>query len=428
MASTSALKQNDHGNEQDGAQSRNGISEKHTPMMQQYLRIKADHPTTLVFYRMGDFYELFFDDAEKAARLMGITLTQRGSSNGAPIKMAGVPFHSLDQYLAKLVKLGESVAICEQIGDPATSKGPVERKVMRVVTPGTLTDSDLLPEKSERPLLALYTVTQRKTITIGLAWLSLASGALKLMEFGGDAKSVGTRLNHELERIAPAEILIADGADEFIEAVLTDKASTMPDWHFDIAHGEKALLVPTRRRQPQRFRRGRFERRARCRRSAAALRAIDARQGLAARARADGRIGKRIHRTRRRHPAQSGINRNHTRPRRDVSLSYPVLAARPLPHGDGLAPAASLAASCAPRSVGRAGASRGHQCAAAGRCLQRIVCDAGLGAGHRTASPRASRCRRRARATWPACAAASNNCRRCAPTSRCATRMPMRLC
>src|SRR5687768_2132948 len=118
--------------------------EKHTPMMQQYLRIKAEHPDTLVFYRMGDFYELFFEDAEKAARLLGITLTQRGSSNGTPIKMAGVPFHSAEQYLAKLIKLGESVAICEQIGDPATSKGPVERKVMRVITPGTLTDSDLL--------------------------------------------------------------------------------------------------------------------------------------------------------------------------------------------------------------------------------------------------------------------------------------------
>ncbi|MBR7784562.1 DNA mismatch repair protein MutS, partial [Undibacterium sp. LFS511W] len=110
---------------------------------------------TLVFYRMGDFYELFFGDAEKVSRLLGITLTQRGSSGGEPIKMAGVPFHSLEPYLAKLVKMGESAAICEQIGDPATSKGPVERKVMRVVTPGTLTDTDLLPEKSERPLLAL---------------------------------------------------------------------------------------------------------------------------------------------------------------------------------------------------------------------------------------------------------------------------------
>src|SRR5450830_1286541 len=138
-------------------------AEKHTPMMQQYLRIKADYPTMLVFYRMGDFYELFFDDAEKAARVLGITLTARGSSGGNPIKMAGVPFHSLDGYLAKLVKLGESCAICEQIGDPATSKGPVERKVVRIVTPGTLTDSDLLPEKSERPLLAVCVISQRKT-------------------------------------------------------------------------------------------------------------------------------------------------------------------------------------------------------------------------------------------------------------------------
>src|ERR1044072_7615416 len=139
----------------------NGKS-KHTPMMQQYLGIKADYPTMLVFYRMGDFYELFFEDAEKASRILGITLTARGSSGGNPIKMAGVPFHSLDPYLAKLVKLGESCAICEQIGDPALSKGPVERKVVRVVTPGTLTDADLLPEKSERPLLALCQINNRK--------------------------------------------------------------------------------------------------------------------------------------------------------------------------------------------------------------------------------------------------------------------------
>src|SRR3954462_6201838 len=131
--------------------------EKVTPMMQQYLRIKGEYPTMLVFYRMGDFYELFHDDAEKAARVLGITLTARGAQNGVPIKMCGIPFHSLDPYLAKLVKLGESCAICEQIGDPATSKGPVERKVMRVVTPGTLTDADLLPEKAERPLLAVCT-------------------------------------------------------------------------------------------------------------------------------------------------------------------------------------------------------------------------------------------------------------------------------
>ena len=212
-------------------------------MMVQYLRIKADHPDTLVFYRMGDFYELFFGDAEKVSRLLGITLTQRGSSGGEPIKMAGVPFHSLEPYLAKLVKMGESAAICEQIGDPATSKGPVERKVMRVVTPGTLTDTDLLPEKSERPLLALCLTQQRKTITVGLSWLSLASGALKLMEFSSDEKSLPQRLQHELERIAPAEILISAGTlmlDEHRQA-LPGKFSEVADWHFDIKQGQKAL-------------------------------------------------------------------------------------------------------------------------------------------------------------------------------------------
>ncbi len=216
----------------------------HTPMMQQYLRIKADHPQTLLFYRMGDFYELFFDDAEKASRLMGVTLTQRGSSNGTPIKMAGVPFHSVEQYLARLIKLGESVAICEQIGDPATSKGPVERKVVRVVTPGTLTDSDLLPEKSERCLLAMQIATgkARKQVQVGLSWLSMASGALKLMEFTVDANVLETRVKQELERISPAEILIADGQLEQCEALLPSRAVTVPDWHFDQPSSEKALL------------------------------------------------------------------------------------------------------------------------------------------------------------------------------------------
>src|SRR6476620_1023190 len=147
-------------------------------MMQQYLRIKAQHPDMLVFYRMGDFYELFFGDAEKAARLLDITLTSRGASAGERIKMAGVPYHAVEQYLSKLVKLGESVAICEQIGDPNTSKGPVERQVTRVVTPGTLTDAALLEEKRDNLLLALY--PQRNTV--GLAWLSLASGRFVVME------------------------------------------------------------------------------------------------------------------------------------------------------------------------------------------------------------------------------------------------------
>jgi DNA mismatch repair protein MutS len=218
-------------------------AEKHTPMMQQYLRIKGEYPTMLVFYRMGDFYELFFEDAEKAARILGITLTARGSSNGNPIKMAGVPFHSLDPYLAKLVKLGESCAICEQIGDPALSKGPVERKVVRVVTPGTLTDSDLLPEKAERPLLAVCTVPNRKQVTTGLAWLSLASGALKLMEFTADSRSAALRLVQELERIAPAEVLRADmqGADMFEETNIGHN-QRVPEWHFEVVHGHKALL------------------------------------------------------------------------------------------------------------------------------------------------------------------------------------------
>ena len=216
-------------------------TEKHTPMMAQYLRIKADYPTMLVFYRMGDFYELFHDDAEKAARILGITLTARGASNGNPIKMCGIPFHSLDPYLAKLVRLGESCAICEQIGDPATSKGPVERKVLRVVTPGTLTDADLLPEKAERPLLAVCTISQRKVVTIGMAWLSLASGALKLMEFSGDSRTVGLRLQHELERIAPAEILRADSAELPADSDLAH-FQQVPDWHFDVVGGHKALL------------------------------------------------------------------------------------------------------------------------------------------------------------------------------------------
>ncbi|WP_183378666.1 MULTISPECIES: DNA mismatch repair protein MutS [unclassified Herbaspirillum] len=214
-------------------------------MMQQYLRIKAEYPTTLVFYRMGDFYELFFDDAEKASRLMGITLTQRGSSNGTPIKMAGIPFHSVDQYLVKLIKLGESIAICEQIGDPATSKGPVERKVVRVITPGTLTDADLLPEKSDQALLAINMVIskQRKT-TVGLAWLAMASGALKLMEFTVADNLLETRLKQELERISPAEILIGDTQEQNCTALLglSSKSTTVPDWHFDQASGNRSLL------------------------------------------------------------------------------------------------------------------------------------------------------------------------------------------
>src|SRR5215218_5428848 len=174
----------------------------HTPMMQQYLRIKADHADMLLFYRMGDFYELFYQDAERAARLLDLTLTTRGASAGEPIKMAGVPYHAVEQYLAKLVKLGESVAICEQIGDPNTSKGPVERKVLRIVTPGTLTDSALLDDKRDNLLIALW----QKHNTVGIAWLALAAGRFRATEIKRDA------LAAELERLRPAEVLLAESA------------------------------------------------------------------------------------------------------------------------------------------------------------------------------------------------------------------------
>ena len=149
-------------------------------MMQQYLRIKSNYQNVLLFYRMGDFYELFGDDAERGAKLLGITLTSRGHSNQQAIRMAGVPVHALEQYLARLVKAGESVAICEQIGDPATSKGPVERQVLRVVTPGTLTDEGLLPEREERCLAAVARSKERHRAA--LAWMSLASGECMLCE------------------------------------------------------------------------------------------------------------------------------------------------------------------------------------------------------------------------------------------------------
>ena len=212
----------------------------HTPMMQQYLRIKSEHPGTLVFYRMGDFYELFFDDAEKAARLLDLTLTQRGASGGNPIRMAGVPHHACEQYLAKLVKLGESVAICEQIGDPATSKGPVERKVVRVVTPGTLTDAALLSDKSDVYLLALCPSHNRRGVvtSVGLAWLNLASGALRLAEVAPE--EVGAAL----ERIRPAETLIADsitdiGASFSVPGI--GATTRVPAWHFDVVSGGQRL-------------------------------------------------------------------------------------------------------------------------------------------------------------------------------------------
>jgi DNA mismatch repair protein MutS len=180
-----------------------GTDAAHTPMMQQYLALKAGYPDMLLFYRMGDFYEMFHADAERAAKLLDITLTTRGASAGQPIRMAGVPFHSVEQYLAKLVKLGESVAICEQVGDPATSKGPVERKVTRIVTPGTLTDSALLAATRESLLAAVNVAGDRA----GIAWLSLASGRLRIAEVPR------ARLEAELDRLQPAELLVPEGIE-----------------------------------------------------------------------------------------------------------------------------------------------------------------------------------------------------------------------
>ncbi len=204
---------------------------KHTPMMAQYLAIKADFPDTLVFYRMGDFYELFFDDARKANRLLDITLTQRGQSAGEPVVMAGVPAHSVESYLARLIKLGEAVAVAEQVGDVATAKGPVERKVTRVVTPGTVTDSELMAERADTLLLAVF----KQRATFGLAWLGLSSGSLGMTECGE------RELPGWLARLAPAEVL-HDGS-ELPAAVLQAKAArtARPAWQFDTTLGERKL-------------------------------------------------------------------------------------------------------------------------------------------------------------------------------------------
>ena len=217
---------------------------QHTPMMQQYLRIKAEHADRLMFYRMGDFYEVFFGDAERAARLLGITLTKRGVSAGEPIPMAGVPVHSVEQYLARLVRLGESVAVCEQIGDPATAKGPVERKVVRIVTPGTLTDAQLLPDRDDRILLALLP-GGRGAGLLGLAWMVVASGECWLAELSA------TAFARDLDRLRPAELVLPEGAElpEALAAALAGVAvARAPAWQFDAARSQRRIteLLGTR--------------------------------------------------------------------------------------------------------------------------------------------------------------------------------------
>jgi DNA mismatch repair protein MutS len=203
----------------------------HTPMMQQYLRVKDGHPDKLVFYRMGDFYELFYADAERAARLLDITLTARGQSAGGPIPMAGVPYHAIEQHLARLLKQGESAVIVEQFGDPATTKGPLERKVSRIVTPGTLTEANLLEPKRDCMLAAVNHSKARA----GIAWMSLTSGRLTLTEVpAGEA-------NAALERLEPAELLLQDDAPAPALRGVAPPVRALPAWHFDHAAAERAL-------------------------------------------------------------------------------------------------------------------------------------------------------------------------------------------
>ncbi len=204
-------------------------SRTHTPMMQQYLKIKAQYPDTLLFYRMGDFYELFYDDAQLAAKLLDITLTTRGKSSSRPIPMAGIPFYSVDQYLARLVKLKKSVAICEQIGDPATSKGPVERKVVRVITPGTLTEENLLPDRQSNLTAAVL----HQDGCVGLAILEISSG-----RFCGYELTDPNRLADEIERLNVAEILCTETAPQHR---LSGQVNHIPEWYFDPVRAQQLL-------------------------------------------------------------------------------------------------------------------------------------------------------------------------------------------
>ncbi|WP_419419025.1 DNA mismatch repair protein MutS [Legionella sp. D16C41] len=208
------------------------MSANHTPMMQQYLRIKADYPDMLLFYRMGDFYELFFEDAKKGARLLDLTLTHRGQSAGKPIPMAGVPYHAVENYLARLIKKGESVAICEQTGDPSTSKGPVERQITRIITPGTVTDEALLDARHDNLLLAIH--FHRKQF--GLAWVDLSGGRFYLSEAKDESQLKAT-----INRLKPAEILIAETFSCSSLQLNQSVIKARPAWEFDLQRARQLL-------------------------------------------------------------------------------------------------------------------------------------------------------------------------------------------
>src|SRR5690554_4239715 len=200
-------------------------STQHTPMMQQYWQLKNQHPNQIMFYRMGDFYELFYDDAKKVARLLDITLTSRGQSAGQAVPMAGIPYHAVEGHLAKLVKLGESVVICEQVGDPATSKGPVERQVVRIVTPGTLTDEALLDEHQDSLIAAILGEDQ----LFGLAVLDISSGRFQVQELDGLPALLA-----ELGRFNPAELLLPEDWPLLDQLPQQRTRQQRPIWEFDI--------------------------------------------------------------------------------------------------------------------------------------------------------------------------------------------------
>lgn len=206
--------------------------QKHTPMMQQYLKLKAENPDILLFYRMGDFYELFYDDAKRASQLLDISLTKRGASAGEPIPMAGVPYHAVEGYLAKLVQLGESVAICEQVGDPATSKGPVERKVVRIVTPGTVTDEALLSERIDNLIAAIYYHDGK----FGYATLDVTSGRFQLME-----PETKEAMAAELQRTAPRELLFPEDFEPVQLMASRNGNRRRPVWEFELDTAKQQL-------------------------------------------------------------------------------------------------------------------------------------------------------------------------------------------
>jgi DNA mismatch repair protein MutS len=208
------------------------IIAQHTPAMQQYLRFKAQYPDKLLFYRMGDFYELFFDDAQRAARLLDITLTKRGQSAGGPIPMAGVPYHSAESYLAKLIKLGESIVICEQVGDPATTKGVMERQVARILTPGTVSDAALLEERRDNLLAALHMQNE----VFGLASLDIGSGRLNILQVNNSEA-----LQAELARLNPAELLINEELTQTPWLKNCNSVRRRPPWEFDLTTATRAL-------------------------------------------------------------------------------------------------------------------------------------------------------------------------------------------